>query len=189
MGQPKLILAIGGRTVIARVVSALRDGGAGRVVVVPPPPDAAGAAILHREAAEAGAEVVVPPSQPLDMRASFEHGLDRLADLDPPPSVVLLTPADSPGLTAALVARVVAACEAAPGSIVIPTVAGRRGHPVALPWALAQEVRGLPEGVGINALVALMGSRVVELPVDDPGAVADLDTPEDYQRWAGAEDG
>src|SRR5215468_2464915 len=39
MGRPKLVLTIGGQTVLARVVKALRAGGAGRVVVVAPPAD------------------------------------------------------------------------------------------------------------------------------------------------------
>jgi hypothetical protein len=42
----------------------------------------------------------------------------------------------------------------------------------------------LPLGAGINALVALHAERVVELAVAEPGAVADMDTPEDYERWA-----
>ena len=61
---------------------------------------------------------------------------------------------------------------------------GRRGHPIALPWSVAREVRGLPEGVGINALVALQTGRVVEFAVDDPAAVEDMDTPQDYEKWA-----
>ena len=43
MGRPKLILPIGGATVIARVVAALRQGGAEPVVVVAPPAEAPGA--------------------------------------------------------------------------------------------------------------------------------------------------
>ena len=39
MGQPKLLLPIDGETLIARVVTALREGGAERVVVVAPPAD------------------------------------------------------------------------------------------------------------------------------------------------------
>jgi molybdenum cofactor cytidylyltransferase len=182
MGRPKLTLTLGGETVIARVVAALRAGGADPVVVVVPPTDAPGATMLAGEAEEAGAVVVVPPERPIDMRASFEHGLDRLAR-GPAPEAVLLAPADSPGITSGLVARVIDGVRGAPGSIIVPTVGGRRGHPIALPWDLAQEVRGLPLGAGINALVALHAAEVVAIEVADEGAVADLDTPEDYRRW------
>jgi molybdenum cofactor cytidylyltransferase len=183
MGKPKLTLSIGGSTVIARVVQALKEGGVSIVVVVPPPADAPGAASLIQEAASAGAAVVEPLVRPVDMRSSFELGLTHLEQIGPAPSFVLLTPADSPGVTSRLVAEVIARAKIATGSIVIPVHDGKRGHPIALPWELAQQVRTLPGGVGVNSLIALHASLVVEHPVTDPGAVADLDTPEDYVRW------
>lgn len=186
MGRPKLILPVGGRSVISRVVTALRGGGVARVVVVAPPADAAGASVLHAEAEAAGAELVIPATRPPDMRASVEHALDRLEVGRFPPTTVLLVPADSPGLGPDLVALVVAAARADAGSIVVPVVGGRRGHPVALPWPVALETRGLPAGVGVNALLGLFAPKVVELGVSDPGAVGDLDTPDDYERWSGA---
>lgn len=184
MGRPKLILPIAGTTVIARVVSALRQGGADPVVVITPPRDAPGAGILIDEALGAGAVVVVADERPSDMRASFALGLARLAGGgDPEPSTVLLAPADSPGLTVDLVARVLNCAREHPRAIIIPTFEGRRGHPVALPWALCLEERELPPGAGLNALVKLHAADVLEVAVAEAGTVADLDTPEDYERW------
>lgn len=186
MGRPKLILPVGDRTVIARVVQALLQGGSDRVVVVTPPVDAPGATILAREAEDAGALVVIPEERPIDMRASFERGLDALAE-NPGLLTLLLAPGDSVGITPELTAQVIASAKARPASLVVPVVQGRRGHPVAIPRPLAEEVRSLPLGVGINTLVKLHAAVVVELPVNEGGAVADLDTPEDYQRWSGSE--
>ena len=53
-----------GQTLIGRVVTALRAGGAERVVVVAPPADAAEGPAIAAEARRAGAEVVVPRSPP-----------------------------------------------------------------------------------------------------------------------------
>jgi molybdenum cofactor cytidylyltransferase len=97
---------------------------------------------------------------------------------------ILLTPGDSPGITPALVRRVLERFRDDPHRIIIPTHGGRRGHPVALPWALAALVRQLPPGVGINALVAAHADRTATMEWEDAGAVADLDTPEDYRRWS-----
>jgi molybdenum cofactor cytidylyltransferase len=185
MGRPKLILPIEGVALIARVVIALRTAGAAPVLVVPPPADAPGAAALIREASAAGAEVVAPEKQPPDMRASIELGLAALQRLEPNPVTVLLTPADSPGLTPALVGRVIERAASAPRSIVVPMAAGRRGHPLALPWEIALAVRKLPPGVGVNSLITLYADSVVEFEVDDPAAFDDLDTPDDYLRWGG----
>ena len=82
-------------------------------------------------------------------------------------------------------ALIVDRAKAEPGAILVPVVAGNRGHPVAMPWLLALRVRALPAGVGINALLALNAAKVVEVEVSDPGAVGDLDTPDDYERWGG----
>ena len=184
MGRPKLLLPVEGLSVIARVVGALRHGGADPVVVVAPPAVAHGAAALADEATRAGALVVVPDAPPPQMRDSVELGLDRLArGPSPPPATVLLAPGDSLGIHAALVARVVAEARAHPEAILLPARDGRRGHPVALPWSVAAEIHGLPADVGINALVRRHAARVVTLDVADPAVLDDLDTPEDYRRW------
>jgi molybdenum cofactor cytidylyltransferase len=188
MGRPKLLLPIGGQSVIARVIAALRDGGADPVVVVVPPAAIPGASALADAAGLSGARVVIADPAPPDMRASVERGLDRLAQ-GPTPSTLLLAPGDSPGIDAVLVARVVARARSAPRAIIIPSSHGRRGHPIALPWALVAEIRALPDDVGINALVARHADQVIELDVAHPDALADLDTPEDYRRWAGPDPG
>jgi molybdopterin converting factor subunit 1 len=120
------------------------------------------------------------------MRASVELGLDHLAQAPPP--TFLLAPGDVPGIDARLVARVIARASDAPVSIVVPQARGRRGHPIALPWPMADEIRGLPEDVGINYLVARNAARVVLIEVDDPAVFDDMDTPEDYRRWEALDD-
>lgn len=184
MGQPKLTLPIGGVPVIVRVVNALRLGGADTVVVVVAPTEQPGAIALAEEARGAGADVVVAERPPPDMRASVELALARLSG-GPEPATVLLAPGDSPGISAKLVARVVAAAISAPHAIIRPEVQGRRGHPVALPWNVAVQIPRLPPDVGVNALVRAHAESLIVVEVDDPGAVADLDTPEDYERWKG----
>jgi molybdopterin converting factor subunit 1 len=187
MGRPKLILPIGGVSIIARVTTALRQGGADPVIVVVSSAWVPGAAALAAEAARAGGSVVIAPQPPPDMRASVELGLDRLAQMPPfPPATFLLAPGDCPGIDASLVARVIARARAEPLSIIIPQARGRRGHPVALPWPLADEIRSLPRDVGINYLVARHAAQVVSIEVDDPVTLDDLDTPEDYRRWSAA---
>jgi molybdenum cofactor cytidylyltransferase len=185
MGRPKLLLDIEGRPLIQRVITALRDGGVTRMIVVAPPSSAPEGPQITALAEQAGAEVVVPATRPPEMRDSLELGLERLAQ-DPPPERVVVTPADSPGITSELVARLLDAAAFRPDRVVIPFCRGRRGHPVVLPWRLAAEIRALPSGAGLNALVARHGHRVFELAVDDSGAVADLDTPEDLDRWLAA---
>lgn len=185
MGRPKLILGLGSESVIQRVVSALERGGADAVLVVAPPVKEPGAIVLANHARAEGAEVVHLDAPTPDMRATVAFGLDAMIEHALAPDAVLLAPGDSPGLNPKLVERVVRRQRNGPDRIVVPVHAGKRGHPIALPWALAQEVHDLPPGVGVNALLERHAGRVFEIAVDDPGAVTDLDTPDDYRRFLG----
>jgi molybdenum cofactor cytidylyltransferase len=183
MGRPKLLLGLGGESVIQRVVRALESGGADQVIVVAPPLEQEGAVVLANHARVEGARVVHCPAPTVDMRASIEIGLEEIAHgLVPIPDGIVLCPGDSPAMTPALVRAVIEAFRREPTRLVVPVHQGKRGHPVAIPWSLARTIPQLPAGTGVNALVDSSRDRVLMLDVDEPGAVVDLDTPEDYRR-------
>ena len=75
MGRPKLLLPLGGATLIEGVVTALRLGGADRVIVVAPPADSPEGPAIAAASARAGAEVLSPETRPAEMRLSVELGL------------------------------------------------------------------------------------------------------------------
>jgi molybdenum cofactor cytidylyltransferase len=186
MGRPKLLLDFGGETLIHRVVASLLDGGAERVVVVPPV-DLAEAAEIAAEAAGAGAEVLIPETQPAEMRDSVELALAVL-DCEPRPASVVLTPGDVPGIASGLIVRLLGVARDNPDRILIPTHDGHHGHPIVLPWDIAIRVRDLPDDAGVNRLVDAHRDRVLEIDVAAPGAIDDLDTPEDLERWTSSHD-
>lgn len=182
MGEPKLLLPIGGAPAIVRVIEALRHGGADRVIVVAPPRSTEHADRLAHVAASAGAETVFPDVQPADMRASIECGLRDIKNNDTYRSV-LISPGDAVGLDRATVAAVIAAVAANPERLVVPSWGGKRGHPLALPRGIALSIATLPPGRGVNAILEAYADRVLLLPVENPEILADLDTPEDYRLW------
>jgi molybdopterin converting factor small subunit len=99
------------------------------------------------------------------------------------PRCVLLTPGDHPGITPQLVGQIIACAIQIPDRIVIPCVSGQRGHPIALPWAIATLIHSLPRGAGVNAVVAAHAQTISELVLSDPQILADLDTPEDLALY------
>lgn len=186
MGRPKLLLKHDGRSILDVVVGALLQGGAAPVVVVVPPETEPEGPTLAHEALRAGAAVVAPAIRPTEMRDSIEVGLSALAaQPGSPPGAVLIAPADNPGITPELVRRVIGLRRAASESIIIPSFEGRRGHPILVPWETAARIRDLPPDVGVNVLVAgeTAAGRVVEIELSESSALADLDTPEDWERW------
>src|SRR5215470_1338238 len=111
MGRPKLALPLGGRSVLERVVAAVRQAGVGATVVVigPHVPE------LVPLAKAAGALPVLLPEPTSDMRATVEHGLRWLEErFQPSPAECwLLLPADHPTLDSDLVRRLLEARAAA----------------------------------------------------------------------------
>jgi molybdenum cofactor cytidylyltransferase len=178
MGRPKLLLPWRNATVIEHVLAAWLASDVERVVVVVHPDDASLAEICRR----AGAEVVIPPAAPPEMKDSVLHALDflRVAAAPSASDVWLLAPADMPTLPTAAIDLVIAAHDPDDARILVPRHAGRRGHPVLFPWPLCDEVARLGPSEGLNQLRRRFPVR--ELDFIEPAVLADLDTPDDYRR-------
>jgi molybdenum cofactor cytidylyltransferase len=181
MGRPKLELPYRGRTVLECVLDALHRGGCDETLVVL----GSQAARLEPLARGCGAHVCVLEHDTPDMRATVEIGLCwlerrfRPSDTD----AWLLAPADQPTLDATVVAAVCRAWRDRPDcSIVVPTFAGKRGHPALLSWTHMSEIRAHTPGEGLNNYLRRHAAQTLEIPLENPSVVADLDTPEDYAR-------
>ncbi len=180
MGRHKLLLDVEGRTVIQRLVDALLTGGVESVHVLVREDDRP----LHQELDHTAACVHTVPTATPDMRSSVAQLLARLAaQVDPQPhDAWLLCPADHPVLRADVIRRLLETSAAHPGTIVLLTHAGRRGHPTLFPWPLAEAVRTIPPDRGLNWLIAHPPVPLIEAPCDDPSVLIELDTPADYEQ-------
>ncbi|MBL8519217.1 MAG: nucleotidyltransferase family protein [Betaproteobacteria bacterium] len=70
--------------------------------------------------------------------------------------------------------------------IVVPEHAGRRGHPVRFPGCVGDELRALGGDQGARRVLERHVDRTLVLRVDDPGVLADIDTPADLPVAPGA---
>jgi molybdenum cofactor cytidylyltransferase len=179
MGRPKLALPLGGRTVLERVIDSLRDAGVEVLVVLGPH-----VADLAQRALAAGAQVLNLPEPTPQMRVTVEAGLAFLEDSHPNPDEPwLLVPADHPVLDAALVRRLIGEFARRPDcSIAVPTFEGKRGHPALVRWKHWPRIRDFDPTLGLNAYLRTLANETLEVPVDSPDVLLDLDTPEDYER-------
>jgi molybdenum cofactor cytidylyltransferase len=73
-----------------------------------------------------------------------------------------------------------------PGSIIIPTFRGRKGHPVYFSRKFFAELLKAPLDQGARYVVSNNESEVIYVPVDDAGIITDIDTPEQYVQAAKA---
>jgi molybdenum cofactor cytidylyltransferase len=181
MGQPKLALPLGGRTVLECVVAAIQQASVVHVVVVVGP----GGDALAALARTAGADVLQLTEDTAEMRQTIQRGLDWLESRFQPrdDDGWLLLPADHPCVDAGVVGQLLQARARHPQrSIFVPTYRQKRGHPPWIGWNHVREIRALPRDVGLNAYVRQHGAQTLEVPVETEAVLWDLDTPEDYRR-------
>jgi molybdenum cofactor cytidylyltransferase len=68
----------------------------------------------------------------------------------------------------------------------VPRYRAKRGHPIWFSRELIPEFLALPAGGLARDVVAGHVDRTEYLDLDDPGIVADIDSPEDYRALTGA---
>ena len=175
MGSPKALLDAGGVSFLGRILGSLRDGGAFPLVVVVRSPSGP----VTEEAVRHGGEVVVNPDPTPGPVSSLQAGLRALPESVP---AVLLAPVDHPLFSASTVRALIRAFSDTRAPVIVPAYDGWRGHPVLFSQALFPELLepDLPEGAR-TVIRRYLDSRV-QLAVDDPGILTDIDTPEEYDR-------
>lgn len=184
MGRPKLLLPVAGEPVIVRLLRALEHPDIRARVVVTRKDDAE----LQELVRSAGGIAVAPPSDPPDMRASIEFGLQFIEERWHPTDADgwLMVPADHPQLSSTVVSAMIAEFSRQRPQWMVPVCQGRRGHPLLGRWDTTSLLKSLPHSVGINALLRQPDIEIRELPFTDEGILADLDTPADYDRLLGS---
>src|SRR5206468_4302660 len=175
MGSPKPLLTLDGRPLLERVLETVRDAAVDDIVVV-----------LGHEADRVrdgvsfdGAHVVVNPAYIEGMSTSLQAGV-RAAD--PRSDGFLIVLGDQPFVQSATINTLIERRNGSQAKILIPTYGGARGNPVLLDRSLSEDVQSITGDQGCRAIFGHHTRGILEVPVDDPGILVDLDTPEQITR-------
>jgi molybdenum cofactor cytidylyltransferase len=167
--NPKLLAPFGGKPLVRHAVEAALAAELPTLVV-----------LGHREAeiraalADLPVTVVANPDYADGLSTSLKAGFAALP-ASCAAAIVLL--GDMPGVTPALLDRLVGAWEdAGRPSAVVPVAGGRRGNPVLLSRRLSADIAHLAGDSGAGPLLR-QRPDVVELSADDPAVLFDVDTP------------
>jgi len=95
---------------------------------------------------------------------------------------LLVSPADLPNLDAGTVVMLLARMAETGARLAVPVFRGKRGHPLAIASALIPEIDTLDLDVGLKQLRGHHEEELLEVEVEDPGAIRDVDTMEDYEE-------
>jgi len=170
-GVAKAMLDVGGTSFLAKIVKIAATSEA--VVVVAEPFQQVVAAHAH----DLGCHVVVNPAPERGMGSSVAVGFSNLLETSTA-EAALLWPVDIPGVASATISTIKNCADR--GRIVIPTFAGRGGHPVLVGaelWpALTQAGHAVQGARGVFRQHQTVLSRIA---VNDPGVLRDVDQPRD----------
>jgi molybdenum cofactor cytidylyltransferase len=182
MGESKALLPTEsgrqGPTFLTHIATTLLDGGAIDLVVVTRADDRA----VHRaiDALGTRARCVINAHPDDGQLSSLLAGLDAVDR--PGVHGIIVTPVDVPFVRATTVRALLATGQSEHATIVRPTHHGRHGHPVLFMRRVFDELRHAERSVGAKAVVRAHAHDLIDLEVDDPGVLHDIDSPEDYAR-------
>jgi molybdenum cofactor cytidylyltransferase len=179
LGHPKAMIRVGGRPVLERVRDGVVGAGAGGGVIVVGPPHAG---ILQAALDPAPLEWVFHPEPGAGRTGSLQAGWREV----PPGNVVLLWPVDRP-LASVRTVRALLEAESPSGSlwVVRPVHADRPGHPVLLSPGLRERVLAAPRDAILRGILGADDVLRLDVPVEDAGIHADLDTDRDVRAAGG----
>jgi CTP:molybdopterin cytidylyltransferase MocA len=92
----------------------------------------------------------------------------------------LLFLGDQPGISPVVTNSVIAAYDDSIYGLVIPVYNHRRGHPLLVDLKYKKEIAKLDLEKGLRSLMHQFPNDVLEVEVDEPGILVDIDTREDY---------
>jgi molybdenum cofactor cytidylyltransferase len=185
-GTPKALLPIDERSAIRRVVEVCLDEGFDPVEVVV----GLHRGPIERELGGLPVDLVEATRWREGRTASIQDGIEAL----PPGADLLLWPIDHPFVGARTVNALLATrASDLLGVWFLPTFEGRGGHPVLWRAPVREAVLDLRPDAPLRSLLPEFGPQVRRVPVDDPGVVDPVDTPDAYQaalaQWRSREIG
>lgn len=176
MGQPKMLLPWGQRTVIEQVLTTFLNAGIEEIIII----TGGARELVEKAAASYPVQTLYNPEFANgEMLSSLQLGLQALP---PQAQATLIGLGDQPQVQESSVREVQEAYRKNKPPLVVPSFQRRRGHPwlVARPlWAELLQMKA-PESP--RDFLNRHSSEIHYVEVDTPSILADLDTPEDYQK-------
>jgi molybdenum cofactor cytidylyltransferase len=180
-GRPKALLPIepSGPTFVSRLITQFRAANVHDVLVVGRPTDTR----LREVVNAAGARYIVNADADRGQLSSLVAALDGI-DARAVRGVIVV-PVDIPLIEAATIAEVRDAFIRGTSPVARATYQGRHGHPVVFGSAVFEELRCADPNTGAKMVVHAHASDILNVEVNDPAVLRDVDTLADYRELFG----
>lgn len=176
-GAHKALLQLDGEPLLARCARLLRLAGVEQLLLVARPE----ASSVHALGRELGARVIDSPGR--DMLASAQAGLAALPDSV---TSAFILPVDTPLVAPASLRALASALHGSGALVAHPVHGGERGHPPLIARPAFAALCAYSGPGGLRAAMAALGPEAsLDVEVEDPRVLLDIDTPEDLEAARG----
>lgn len=180
MGLPKLLLPWGDTTVLGQVISTFQAAGVQDIVVI------TGGAHepVENLVRHHGAQSVFNQDYPGgEMLSSLQYGLQFLLRETTGVEAALVGLGDQPQVQAGIVQMTCDRFRRDKSGLVVPSYRMKRGHPWLVARTLWGELLRLKPPQTPREFLNGHAGEIEYVEVDTPSILADLDTPEDYEKF------
>jgi molybdenum cofactor cytidylyltransferase len=175
MGEPKLLLPFGKKTIIETVIDSVIKSGVDEILVVL----GSSAEKIEKKIKDFPLRKTVNPDYKQGMLSSVQWGFKVLSDEI---QGVLVCLGDQPSISAVVIDKIIDAYKQTGKGIVVPTYKRRRGHPVLIGIKYLEEIKNLSPDVGLRGVVYNHPEDTHEVEVDTVSILRDIDNPDDYNK-------
>ncbi len=175
MGQPKLLLPFGEKTIIESVVEKVVSSKVNHTLVVL----GSEREKVEKKIMNFPVKVAFNPDYSSGMLSSVLCGFRTLPE-DTRAVVVIL--GDQPSVSKEVINKIVDAYQSTGKGIVLPVYEKERGHPVVIDMKYKDEIENLSPDIGLRGTVYSHPEDILEVEVDAPEILQDIDNEADYKR-------
>ncbi len=175
MGSPKQLLPWGEKIILQQVIDNAQSSQLDRILVV-----------LGAQADEISRKIITSSKTDMVINLNYKEGMsssvkcgvkNAAAKVD----AYLLLLGDQPLISAQIINKVIDSYKSGGKGIARPVYKGGHGHPVIFAAKYKKELLSIGEG-GAKMVLTNHADDILELPLEEPEILNDIDTPQDYQN-------
>ena len=177
MGDVKQLLPWGESTVLGATLGNLKSSGVHDIVIV----TGYEAEKVEKIGEEHGVATVYNPDySDGEMLSSLKVAIRSLPNNR---EAVLVVLADQPMVDSETIDQILIAFWQGGGELIAPTYKDKRGNPVLIGRQYFPDLLKIPRGGAPRDMLSQKADMLLLIPVNTPTVLADLDSPQDYERW------
>ncbi len=175
MGYPKQLMLLGKGTVLEQTFDILLSSRVSEII----PVVGYRAEEVIKAIANRPVKIAINPIYHQGMSTSIVTGLNLVDDRT---QAVMFVLADQPFIGGKIINRLIEEFASHDKGIALPVYQGRRGHPVIFSVKYIRELLSLKGDIGGRQIIKEHPDDILEVAVDSPSIIMDIDTASDYVR-------